>query len=54
MLSESPTEAGFGEATLALTQYFQMKPASLDGKPTAGGKVTIPIKFQAGPNAPSQ
>lgn len=54
VLSESPTEAGFGEATLALTQYFQMKPASLDGKPTAGGKVTIPIVFQAGPDAPSQ
>lgn len=54
VLSESPTEAGFGEATLALTQYFQMKPASLDGKPTAGGKVTIPIVFQVGPNAPSR
>jgi TonB family protein len=47
--SESPAEAGFGQASLQLAQYFQMTPATLDGKPTAGGNVTIPINFQVGP-----
>jgi TonB family protein len=47
--SESPAQAGFGEASLQLTQYFQMTPATLDGKPTAGGQVTIPINFQVDP-----
>lgn len=54
VLGESPTDAGFGQASLQLADYFQMKPASLDGKPTAGGRVTIPIKFQAGPNPPAK
>lgn len=44
--------AHFGQASLRLADHFQMKPASLDGKPTAGVKVTIPINFQAAPSCP--
>ncbi|MET3663536.1 TonB family protein [Caulobacter sp. 1776] len=45
VLREGPEQAGFGQAALQLAPIFQMKPATLDGKPTAGGKVRIPIKF---------
>lgn len=39
---------GFGEAALKLSTEFRMLPTSADGKPTAGSRVRIPIRFRAG------
>jgi len=44
---EAPLAAGFGQAALDLSPYFQMSPATRDGQPTPGGQVTIPIRFTA-------
>lgn len=45
VVAESPAGAGFGDATLRLAKYFQMKSTTADGKPVAGGTVRIPIRF---------
>jgi TonB family protein len=45
VISEAPAGAGFGEASLKLSERFRMKPMSKDGHPVAGGKVRIPIRF---------
>jgi periplasmic protein TonB len=45
LLSETPTDTGFGAAALKLSERFQMKPMSRDGQPVAGGKVRIPFRF---------
>jgi len=45
VVAESPTAAGFGEAALQMSTQFAMKPMSRDGRPVAGGKVRIPIRF---------
>jgi TonB family protein len=51
VITESPAGAGFGEASLKLSERFRMKPMSKDGHPVAGGKVRIPIRFML-PSAP--
>ena len=45
VVSETPADMGFGAAALALSPTFLMSPATLDGKPVAGGVVRIPIIF---------
>lgn len=38
---------GFGQAALAASPYFRMKPQMADGKPVGGGTVRIPLVWRA-------
>ena len=42
---ETPTGEGFGEAALAMSPLFHMRPMTRDGVPVAGGRINIPIRF---------
>lgn len=44
-LSAKPAGLGFGVAAVVMSNGFQMTPALADGKPVAGGRVRIPIRF---------
>jgi protein TonB len=46
VVSEDPSDQGFGDAALKLSKLFKMKPLSKDGVPTSGASVRIPIRFQ--------
>lgn len=46
VLSEEPAGYGFGGAALAMAPFFQMTPLLSDGRPVAGGTVTIPIVWK--------
>jgi protein TonB len=43
--AETPSEAGFGDATLKLSKLFKMRPLSKDGAPVDGGTVRIPVRW---------
>ena len=45
VVQELPKGYGFGGAAAALSQSFRMTPMMVDGKPTDGGQVTIPVVF---------
>jgi protein TonB len=45
---ETPAGAGFGDAALKLSRYFQMRPMTEDGRPVDGGQVRIPVSFDMG------
>ena len=45
IVSESPPDMGFGDATLRASRLFKMKPATLLGQPVDGGKVRIPVTW---------
>jgi hypothetical protein len=42
---ENPSGWGFGQAGLRLAQHFRMALHTMDGAPTAGATVRIPIRF---------
>ena len=43
---EAPRNMGFGEAALQLSEGFQMKSQTADGRPVGGGSVHLPIVFR--------
>jgi TonB family protein len=45
--SEDPSALGFGQAGLALAGLFQVKTWTPEGLPTIGGKIRLPIRYQA-------
>jgi len=46
VLSETPAGYGLGQAALATSSKFRMRPRFGDGRPTAGAKIVIPVTFQ--------
>jgi len=46
VLSETPAQYGFGEATLALAEHFRMAPQSLSGEPVDGALVRLPMVWK--------
>lgn len=46
IVQEDPPGYGFGDATLAVAQYFKMTPTTADGKSVEGGTVIIPIAWR--------
>jgi TonB family protein len=46
---EEPAGQGFGEGALALASKFKVGPWSLDGEPTVGAKLRVPIRYELTP-----
>jgi TonB family protein len=46
VVSETPDGKGFGNAALRASTRFRIAAATLDGKPTSGGRINIPIRFE--------
>ena len=44
---DRPAGIGFGRAAVEMSSLFEMKPQTLNGQPVDGGKINIPIRFQA-------
>jgi TonB family protein len=45
VMTESPKGMGFGRAAVGMADEFEMRPQTLNGLPTSGGVVRIPIRF---------
>jgi protein TonB len=43
--TETPANMGFGDAARRLAKYFRMSPRTVDGQPTDGAIVSIPLSF---------
>jgi TonB family protein len=52
VVSESPSNWGFGDAALKISRRFRFAPATRNGRPVRGGRVNVPIRFNFAP--PSQ
>ena len=50
---EEPAGQGFGEGALALASKFRVGPWSLDGEPTVGAKLRVPIRYELTPVKPA-
>jgi len=46
---EEPAGQGFGAGALALAPKFRVGPWSLDGQPTVGAKLRVPIRYELTP-----
>jgi len=46
VVSEDPSDQGFGEAAIKMSKLFKMRPMSKDGAPVDGGTVRIPLRFE--------
>ena len=44
--SENPSGVGFGEAALALSRGFFMRPWTSDGRPVDGARARVPVTYQ--------
>ncbi|HWA22473.1 MAG TPA: energy transducer TonB [Caulobacterales bacterium] len=44
--SETPDGWGFGDAALQISKYFKMAPQTVNGEPTSGGSISVPIVFK--------
>jgi TonB family protein len=44
--SENPSGVGFGEAALALSRGFFMRPWTSDGRPVDGSRARVPVTYQ--------
>jgi len=45
VVDETPAGAGFGAAALSLTPHFRLTTWTVEGLPTVGGLVTIPLRY---------
>ncbi|MBI3437397.1 MAG: TonB family protein [Proteobacteria bacterium] len=45
--NELPRGYGFGNAALNLSRQFRIAPTTSDGRPVAGGHVSVPVEFRA-------
>lgn len=46
--SETPEGWGFGEAAIQIAKSFRMAPKTINGEPTSGGTISVPIAFRLG------
>ena len=44
--NEDPPGFGFGEATLRISRFFRIAPATRDGVPTSGGRFRTTVRWQ--------
>ena len=49
ILSETPADFGFGQATLSVTHIWKIRPMSVDGQPTEGGIFTRTVVWRPPP-----
>ncbi|HRP09951.1 MAG TPA: energy transducer TonB [Terricaulis sp.] len=45
VVEETPLGWGIGEAALGISQSFRLRPAEQDGRPVAGARVRVPVRF---------
>jgi TonB family protein len=50
---EAPADLGFGEAAVRAVGVMQMDPWTPDGRPVAGARVRVPIRFGLAPEEPA-
>jgi protein TonB len=45
--SEDPPGWGFGEASIRAAREFRVAPSTVDGRPTSGGRIRVPMAWRA-------